>query len=729
MKFSSQRLVGTALAVMVSALLFLSWQPVVRTLHTLNGLIYDIKISQLPPWPESVANIHIIDIDERTLVEIGRMPWSRSLFAQLNQKLRELGAVTIGYDILFSETEPNPATAVIERIKQQSSLATEQSDSMEDVEAQFDYDGQFVQSLSESESVLAILFHNEALETGFMKDDSFEQVVPTGNFLPEYVGFAAPIKRFHEVAIGQGFINSITEQDGFIRSAALVIKHQDKLYPSLALEVFRVYSLIDQIIPQWSINGDAAFLDGLLLGNALIPTDKDGKILVPFRGPPKTYPYTSAADVMKDRITDNRFEDAVVFVGTSATGLVDLRATPTSINYPGIEIHATVFEALMTPDTQIYVPDWAVAAVAIQLLLIAVLCIWFFPKLGPTASVGFTFALLCVAVGLNLYLWFVHYIHLPSVLVILLIVVLSVYFIGSGFFSESAQRKVVKATFDQYVPAEHINKLLSDPKAASLDGEKKELSVLFSDIRSFTSISETMTAFELKQWLNEYFSPITQTILEHDGTIDKYVGDMVMAFWGAPLDDPEHATKSIQGAFAMLERLHDVNRIFVEQGKPEAKVGIGINTGEMNVGDMGSNFRRSYTVIGDAVNLGSRLEGLTKFYGVELLVSEITKVSAPSFDYQLIDKVKVKGKDEPVTIYMPIHPKTSNQELQLFNRFNQAIACYYARDFEGALFMLSSLGDVFQNQKILKLYQERIHYFMQTPPEPDWDGSFTHTSK
>jgi adenylate cyclase len=702
----------------------------------LDGLIYDLKVKRLPPWPDSVTNIQIVDIDEHSLAQIGRMPWSRDIFASLTSKLDELGAIVISYDVLFAEPEKNPAVTVISRIDAEVASANKELFTSSFIN-QFNYDLQFASAMQQSEVVLSYLLHKETdsdtntpLQIGIINNTGVEQATnELTSSLLDFPGFAGLLPTLADVSAGSGFMNSFEDADGFVRRAALLAKVEGQFYPSLALETFRLYSLIDKVLPVWQTHNDLAYITGIQIGNTLVNTDHESKILVPYRGKPKTYAYTSAYEVLKNQVTDQRFEQAVVFVGASAAGLADLRSTPVALAFPGVEIQATIFDALIKPEFIPYQPEWWREALLLQLLLIGLFCIFYFPNKSPLVTTFFACGLLCGVLTLNLILWYQWFIYIPLLSPLLLVILLSAYYIGSGFFIENNKRKKVKAVFDQYVPPAHIDRILQNPDSVTLAGEKKDLTVMFSDIRGFTTISETMTAGELKLWLNQFFSPITQTILQHDGTIDKYVGDMVMAFWGAPLEEPKHASKSIDAAFDMLDKVQSLNHIFSAMGKPEATIGIGINTGEMNVGDMGSDFRRSYTVIGDAVNLGSRLEGLTKFYGVDILVGQFTQKQALDYHYWLIDKVKVKGKDEPVTIYSPLPKTASEQLIQLKNQFNQCTALYFNQQFKDAQKQLGILGEKMPNQHLITLYLQRIEYFLSSPPEKGWDGSYTHLSK
>ena len=697
----------------------------------LDGLIYDLKVKRLPPWPASVTNIQIVDIDEFSLANIGRMPWSRDIFAQLTHKLTELGAIVISYDILFSEPQINPAESVLANLDQQI-----EQEKREKLIKHFDYDQHFVNAVGNTEVVLAVLLHQEqdntteqSLRSGAINNSGLSQnQTQTIAAIPEYSAYAGLLPALAKVAAGQGFMNSFEDADGFVRRVALIAEIEGQVYPSLALETFRVYSLIDKVVPVWQNLQNKAYLQGLSIGNTWIATDNQAKIFVPYRGEPRSYPYTSAAAILNNEISDQRFSQAVVFVGTSATGLADLRATPVALGFPGVEIQATVFDALIAPQFIPYQPEWWAEAVLLQLLIIGLLCLLLADR-SPLVTSLFALLLVATVLSINLVLWYQFYIYLPLFSALFLTVVLAVFYISSGFFQENKKRRQVKAVFDQYVPPAHIDRILLDPDSVTLAGEKKELSVLFSDIRGFTAISETMTAGELKQWLNQFFSPITHCILQADGTIDKYVGDMVMAFWGAPLDEPQHANKAVAAAFSMLQQLAELNKAYVAQNLPTAHIGIGINTGEMNVGDMGSDFRRSYTVIGDAVNLGSRLEGLTKFYGVDILVSEFTRAQAQDFNYLLIDKVKVKGKVAPVTIYAPLPVNLSKTQQQACIQFNHILRCYFLQQFSQALAELSQLSTDFNNQHLVNLYTQRIQHFLQQAPPADWDGSFIHTTK
>lgn len=722
-KLWNDLLFALALVATFSALQW--WQP--AWLSRIEGIFYDFKLTQLTKErPPSPVNIQIIDFDEKSLEEIGRWPWPRKHLATLVDQLTASGAIVIAFDVLFSEPQNNPADIVSETLKSRSLTYD-----LSSIKQLLDDDMIFSQANKNSEVVLGSLFlYGRKKSKGTIKAPSIIQ--PSNDIqhdLHEFEGYNASIDLLNNSAQGQGFLNSISDGDGFIRRAALLCGYQGKLYPSLALETFRVYSFVESITPQWHETENITLLSGINIGKEFIATDNKAQILVPYRGGIKTYPYTSASDVILQTKPNPDFDGAVVFVGTSAVGLADLRSTPVALAYPGIEVHANIFDSLTQPHLQPLKPDWWLGGNIVLITIIGLFLTLILRNMTAAYMTTTSISLFFLIWGINTYLWYEYYLHLPIVLILALIITIAFSSLIQGFFRENVQRKKVKAMFDQYVPPQHIDKLLDEPNNASLSGDRKEMSVLFADIRSFTKISEGLSANDLKQLLNEYLSPVTEAIFDHQGTIDKYVGDMVMAFWGAPVNNLQHAKCGIDGAFEMLKVTEELSEKFVEKGWPAINIGIGINSGDMNVGDMGSEYRRAYTVLGDAVNLGSRLESITKFYGVNFLVSEFTKEMAPEYRYQIIDKVKVVGKEEAVAIYLPINHSENDKQWQQADLFNQLFEVMQAREFNTALTMLSELQLQYGHSTLYSLYEERIKQYQLKPPEHDWDGSFTHHSK
>ncbi len=713
---------------------FLQWlQP--SWFKRLEGIAYDFKLVHfIHPAPVSPANIQIIDIDEQSLKEIGRWPWPRSQLARLVDTLTAQGAIVISFDMLFSEPQQNPVEQVNKALQKRK-----RNYDFGDLIKELDNDVIFAKAISQNDVILGTLLQqNRGIVLGKMQAPAINQIatlvknkdiINNNHQLHQFKGFNASIEKLNKAALGQGYINAVFDEDGFIRRTALISAYKDTIYPSLALETFRAYSFAPNITPIWHVENNSVLLSGLAIGTSIIRTDNRAQMLIPFRGGIKRYSYTSATAVMNEKVVDKRFEGAVVFIGSSAVGMADLRTTPVSLLYPGVEVHATVFDALVQPENQVVQPEWWLGA---NILLILILGLWLSYILiekSPVAMLMIAASVLGAVWAANVYIWHVYQIHLPIIALLLVLFVISITAIMKGFYQENLQRKHVKDIFGQYVPPAHIDELLNDTNASSMDGERKEMTVLFADIRNFTHLSEGLNANELKQLLNDYLSPITEVIFKHGGTIDKYVGDMVMAFWGAPLNDAMHAEHAVNAAFDMLTKTAQLSNEFKQRGLPAIAIGIGINTGMMNVGDMGSSFRRAYTVLGDAVNLGSRLESLTKYYGVDMLISETTLMQCSSYHFHFVDKVKVVGKDKTTNLYMPIKKPINESQLQQADYFEQCFLCYTNKDFTKSMAIIDKLLQLAPKCKLYLLFKKRLQVLLQKPPSTDWDGSFTHTNK
>ncbi len=477
--------------------------------------------------------------------------------------------------------------------------------------------------------------------------------------------------------------------------------------------------------------GDYPPLEGLELAGRPIPIDPQGAVLVPYRGPQGSFPYVSAATVIEGTLENPEvLKGAIVLVGATAPGLEDIRATPFGSIYPGVEVHANVISGILDGSFR-WEPAYTAAAEMVAVTVFGLLGSLALPVLSPIlASVAF-FTLLAAALGFNLYMWSVHLQVLP--LAVTLFTLIGIYTLNMvfGYLFETRSRSQMDSLFGQYVPPDLVKEMSRDPEHYSLASEKLELSVLFSDIRGFTSISEGLDAAELSELMNHYLTPMTRVVHESKGTIDKYIGDAIMAFWGAPLKDQAHAARAVGAGLAMLQALEKLNADFKKRNWPELHIGIGINTGPMSVGNMGSQFRRAYTVLGDAVNLGSRLESLTKAYGVAFIVSETTAQHAPEFFYRELDRVRVKGKAEPVTMYEPLGLR-SHMDVKVVEDtklFHNALRLYRQKDWDEAEKVLRELLSVHPHTYLYELYLERIAEFRKDPPPADWDGVFTHESK
>ena len=406
------------------------------------------------------------------------------------------------------------------------------------------------------------------------------------------------------------------------------------------------------------------------------------------------------------------------------------RTTPFGSIYPGVEIHANVIAGLLDGNFR-WEPAYTSAAEMITVALFGLLSALLLPVLTPVVSTLMTATLVGGALGVNYYMWEVELHVLP--LAMTLYTLFAIYTLNMlfGYFFETRSRTQMDSLFGQYVPPDLVREMSRDPENYSLASQKRELSVLFTDIRGFTTISEGLEPEELSTLMDDYLTPMTEIVHETGGTIDKYIGDAVMAFWGAPVPHPHHADHAVRAGLEMLAALDKLNAEFQPKGWPEIRIGVGVNTGPMSVGNMGSRFRRAYTVLGDAVNLGSRLEGITKIYGVSFLVSDATAKSAARYHYREIDRVRVKGKDEPVTILEPlgVEEELPAEIIERARSFKHALFLYRRQNWDQAEEALNLLLADEPDCYLYKLYLQRIEIFREHPPEPDWDGVFTHETK
>ena len=683
---------------------------------------------------EPAVKVIIVDIDERSLTEHGRWPWSRAKVAALLERLSRAGAAVVAFDVMFSEPEVNSAMEVASFLEKQGGgseiLATE----LARFEESFDRDRQFAGALNSKEVVLGYTFQpREPQRIGALPQPLVvgnPQVIPQSS-LAAMRGYTANLPILAQAALGSGFFSLIPDLDGVVRRAPLVARYNDQLYSSLALETLRHFLLVDSVSLHTSLINDMETVEAIELdGFASIPTDADGQMIVPYLGPQGSFPYVSASTVLMGSVPAGQMEGAIVLVGTTAPGLFDLRSTPVQAVYPGVEIHANLIDAILAKRFLVQ-PAWAQGADFVVMVVVGLVLALVLPFITPLWQMLWTLAVAAALVFGNLALW-KQGLVLSLAMPLILTGLLAIFNLAYGFLVESRSRRQLKGMFGQYVPPQIVQEMSENPQKYSFEGETRELSVLFADIRGFTTLSETLTAGELKKLLNRYFTPMTRIIFETRGTIDKYVGDMIMAFWGAPVADAQHAVQAIEAALRMLKETERLQRDFLEEGLPRIAIGIGINTGLMNVGDMGSEYRRAYTVLGDAVNLGSRLEGTTKYYGVGLVVGEATRAAAgEAFVFRELDLVRVKGKATAIRVYEPVcRSSEADDALQReLADYGQVLADFRARRWEEARAGFSRLLDGAPDRRLYEIYLERIEALAADDPGEGWDGVYERKEK
>ena len=728
---------GLALTLMF--LLHVGGKYPLTALTVIENLAYDARLKfTLPNKKEN--QVVIIDIDEKSLGEIGRWPWNRDVMANINDSLFDHYKIKeIGYDIVFAEEDLDEGGKLLEKmskgaLKHNNNFQKE----YKKVRDALHRDEMFAKSLNHRKTIMGVIFLNNEISSlkGNLPEPVAQLDASMKGRIPFYSpnGYTSNLKILQDSAYSGGFFdNPALDDDGVFRRVPLLQEYNGQLHESLALALARTAigsPQIELIVESDTEDSNDLFLEWIKIGNLRIPVDESGNALIPYIGVQKSFDYISASDVLNKTVDMKRLKDKITLFGTSAPGLLDLRTTPLEAAYPGVEIHANIIQGILD-ERIMHQPGYTKGFEFLLLAILGLLLTFLLPWLSATWGVIISLSITGLLISSNLFAWSQHQMVLPIATPVLLTVILFTLQMIYGFFIESRGKRQLAHLFGQYVPPELVNEMSKKMEEINLDGEIKSMSVLFSDVRNFTTISENMEPKELTELINGFLTPITEIIHNQRGTIDKYMGDAVMAFWGAPLDDPKHALHAMNAAMLMTERMHNLRQEFATRGWPEIKIGVGVNTGDMNVGNKGSEFRVDYTILGDAVNLGSRLEGLTKVYGVDIIVGETTKHEVPEYEYRELDRVKVKGKDKHVTIYEPIGlledvDKSIRQDLK---RFKLALKFYRSQHWDDAEREFFALSSIDKDRKIYQIYLDRIMEYRKNPPAEDWDGSFTFTSK
>jgi adenylate cyclase len=712
--------------------------------HTLLDRIeassYDARLLLTMPRTQD-KRIVIVDLDERSLAAEG-WPWPRAKMAELVRQLFDrYDARVLGFDVDFAEPDASSGGALLETLAH-GPLAdlpgfAERVPALRD---KLDGDRAFAEALTGRPVVLG-LFLKQFLPSGETANtgaicapviDAAERRLLEVNFF-KAVGYGGNVAPLQSAVPSCGFFdNPGVDDDGLYRRVPLIQEFQGQIYPSLSVAVTQLalgrapLSLeFDPPDVKTSLH-----LERVRIGQLAAPVDGQAAIYVPYRGPQGSFPYVSATDVLHGQADPAVLKGAVVLLGTTAAGLLDFRSTPFSKVFPGVEVHANIISGLLDGRIKQKAPYYSGIEVTL-LLLIAVLMTLLYPRLSPLSGALLVLAIIVALIALGFSAWsggnFITPLGVPVVFVLALFVAQMLY----SYFGESRGKREITKLFGDYVPPEIVEEMAQSPGQVSMEGEIRDMTVLFTDVRGFTTISEKLEAKELSELMNQFLTPLTGVIRKHRGTIDKYMGDAIMAFWGAPLEDSDHRIHALQAAQEMVQILRTLDEPFEKRGWPKLYIGVGLNSGSMRVGNMGSEFRRAYTVMGDPVNLGSRLEGLTKQYGVAVICSDTTRAGAADWAFRELDLVKVKGKNEPVAIFEPLGPKDSLDEAlrQDLSRLRQALRAYRAQRWDEAereFFGLSRSG---RPHPLYELYLERIAQYRLQPPPAGWDGSTAFTTK
>lgn len=703
---------------------------------------------------EMDPRIVIVDIDEKSLAEVGRWPWSRDIIARLVDKLDATYHVrTVAFDVIFSEPDTSSGYTTLESLanKELKDVAgfRERVRALKDT---FDYDRRMAASLAERPTVLGYFLSNEpdAVTKGLLPYPVFTTEELGGHVIdaPEYASYSGNLEILQGAAKAGGFMNPTPDSDGTIRRLPLLARVGDGYYESLALATARVGLGASRVKPvffteeETGLSGQMHLEYGAIKGIKLntkprtttIPLERNLTTLINYRGQggPRggQFRYVPAVDVLQERIPVEELEDRIILVGTTSAGLKDLRSAPVSIDYPGVEMHANIIASILDGDYK-QKPDFSEGLEILQTVVIGLLLGLLLPVLTPVVSILVSLGTAATVIGANFWMYQSLNWVVPVAVSLLLVGALFIFNVAWGYLFEYRKGRAMVHLFGEYVAPELVAEMAANPENYSMEGESRDLSVLFADIRGFTTISEGLDPNALREYINIYLTAMSEDIRGNRGTLDKYIGDAVMAFWGAPMVLPDHATRAVETAIKMQATAHQLNKDFVARGWKPLRIGVGVNSGIMRVGDMGSKIRRAYTVMGDAVNLASRLEGITKVYHVGIAVGEGTKLAAPGFAYRELDRVRVKGKNEPVPIFEPIGKESeiSDAKRGELEAWHKALSLVRAQQWDDAEQILHALISDHPEDGLYPVYVERIKHYRENPPGPDWDGVTTFETK
>jgi len=672
-------------------------------LGDLRALIFD-QYQRVAPREYKPAPVKIVDIDDASIARIGQWPWPRSVIAELLAKLREQGAAVVAMDIVFSE----PDRTAPDRVFSSWGLSPDDPLAKQLAARVIDPDGALALELQRGNTVLGLVLTNEKKGNSVTRKGGFANagINPRDN-VRDFEGVLAAIPTLQEAAKGNGAINPAPDRDAVVRRVPMILKVGNDLYPSLVAEALRVGVGASTYIVKssgsqgykwlgWDFYGlKRTGVGEIGIGPIHIVTDPEAMMSLYDTGH-RAERYISAWKILKGAPQDLR--GMIVFVGTSAPGLLDLRSSPNEPSIPGVEIHAEIVEQILLNDL-IQRPLWADLVEFMALLILGGAMVFLLPRLGAVgcAILGGASVIAMAGFGWWAFLhvgWLIDPAY-PSASA------LAVFTTGVllSFRRSDIERKRIRETFGHYLAPAMVKRLVANPGLLRLGGEVRDLTIMFCDIRDFTSISEKMEASALTALLNDFLTPMTEAVLAHDGTIDKYIGDSIMAFWNAPLDEPDHATLACRATLEMRRRLSILNKTLVERAKAANQsfspimIGIGLNSGDALVGNLGARQRLNYSVIGDNVNLASRIEGVSKGFGLDILIGEQTRNAAPDFAAIPIGDIFVKGKSLPARLYALIGgPEVAQapQAHELLDEIAKAAQAFKSGNIAGATAALAA---------------------------------------
>ena len=669
----------------------------------------------------------IIDIDEKSLAKFGQWPWPRYLLASLVGQLNEYGISAVGLDIIQSESDRSSPELISADLLKYFGVELNINNLPRALQ---NNDVNFADAIAHSPVVLGafVEFGDYNASTSNIpsilpKPTGLAQKTPPGAPKPEDTitktsSIILPLKDFFDVA-PIGIVNAKFSSDGIMRSVPLLVNTNGKIYASLALRTLMIALKHKTLRLDSNIDG----LASISLGKLKVPINHDGSFYPVFNGKRGTYKYYSASDVIEGLVEPSKLAGRIAFVGSSATGLLDIRSTPLDPVLPGVEVHANLVDNILNSKS-ILVPTWSDGAQILAMIIVCLMALMFF-AFAPAAF----YLLIGLVLGLGVFyvswLSFKGGIFISPAPTALALLICAASILLIRFYKEQKGRRQIKSAFGRYVAPEVVSKI--DDSGDLLAGEHKKVSILFTDVRGFTSISEKLSPVNMVHLLNMYFTPMTACVKEYSGTMDKFVGDALMAFWNAPLDVPQHEKKALQAAIKMQEELDKLRPKIKESFGVDLNIGAGVHTGYVHVGNMGSNDLMDYTCIGDNVNLASRLEGLSKYYGVGIVLSGSVAKACTDMSFRKLDEIRVKGKSQSIEIFTPL--STGEIKSAANDWWHEARMKYVKGEFKEAMQAFKALSIKHASYKAgCEIFMKRCEALIKEMPQ-NWDGVWSFDTK
>ena len=717
----------SAVLLLILFLVLRIWDPFLVEFARLKTFdLYQI----VKPRTHQKLPVVIVDIDEKSLVELGQWPWPRSTIATMLRNIARAGGVAVAFDIVFAEPDRLSPDQYSRSVEGLSETVAGELASLPSTDVTLS------QTMRQMRVVVGQAGRVELPEND-REDQSQTPVALLGPdptaFMFDYPKLLRNIDVLEQAASGKGLFSVNPDPDNIVRRAELVAVADGKIQPALSIELLRVATGQNA----FAVKSDEAGIKSVVVGGVEVPTDRNGRLWIHYT-PSVPERFVSASDIANGTFDVSKIQNHLVLVGPSATGLLDLKATPLDPAMAGVEVHTQILENILS-QSFLTRPNYALGAELVVAAVLALLTIYLVPILGALPVFAFGFVLAASWAASSWYLFASKNLLLDAGFPLLTSLSCFLLLVFINYRREEVQRQEIRSAFGQYLAPDYVEQIANNPESLALGGERRRMTILFSDVRDFTRISESFAANPqgLTSLMNRFLTPLSNAIMEQRGTIDKYMGDAIMAFWNAPLEDDLQETHACRAALSMLREMQAINANRKAEGKTffPLNVGIGINTGDCVVGNMGSEFRFDYSVLGDAVNLASRLEGQTKAYGTTIIIGEATAQKVrDDFAIFEIDLIRVKGKQEPERIFCLCgDSEIANSEafLQCKMRFEVLLQAYRCLEWTKALSICSDLSDakIPEFARLAETFGKRIELFRSSPPPANWDGVYSAETK